>query len=401
MIVVVMGVTGAGKSTVGERLSRILGWRFIDADSLHQPSHVAKMRAGIPLTDEDRDAWIEAVCAAVGAWPHGGQPTVLACSALRARHRERLRCLGDVRFVHLLVDATTAQARVAHRCDHFMPASLVPSQFEALEHPPDALVLDGRDDPERIAQRIAGWLRRGTAGDHGEATAGRGTFEFLWPEPGSAWRLIDVSLPLRQGMVQWPGDPEVRVRRVLDRRRGDPVRLTEVAMSAHAGTHVDAPAHFLAEGAPVSSIALDLLVGPALVLDMGDTALLTDVVFETAPIPLGTTRLLLRTRTTHRRLLDRAEFSPDYAAVSPEGARWLVRKGIRLVGIDSLSIGPFSGGEETHVILLDAGTIIIEGLRLGEVEPGPCVLVCLPLLLEGAEASPARVVLVRGPRECS
>lgn len=131
-LVVVMGVTGAGKSTVGEALAARLGVPFADADDFHSPENVAKMRAGVPLDDADRLPWL----GAVGAWLAGHQDTgaVVTCSALKRAYRDVLREKApNVTFLHLAGDEETVRKRVAHRPGHFMPASLVRSQYDTLE----------------------------------------------------------------------------------------------------------------------------------------------------------------------------------------------------------------------------------------------------------------------------
>jgi gluconokinase len=145
-LVVVMGVTGSGKSTVGARLAVSLGCRFVEGDTLHPPENIAKMSAGIPLTDEDREGWLDAIGRQLAAAAARGEGVVASCSALKRRYRDQLRghVPGAV-FVHLALDAVTARRRVAGRNGHFMPPSLVDSQFASLEPPAAdeaAVVLD-------------------------------------------------------------------------------------------------------------------------------------------------------------------------------------------------------------------------------------------------------------------
>ena len=139
MIVVVMGVSGAGKTTIGQALAAALGWPFVEADDLHPPANVAKMARGEPLDDADRAPWLEAVAARMRALDDG----VVACSALRERYRDVLRVRPDVRFVLLDVPPALLQQRLAARRGHFMPPSLLPSQLATLERPADAIVIDG------------------------------------------------------------------------------------------------------------------------------------------------------------------------------------------------------------------------------------------------------------------
>ena len=133
---IVMGVSGAGKSSIGERLGLRLGWTFRDGDSFHPPANVAKMHAGIPLTDEDRWPWLAAIAAWIAELRGAGQHGVVACSALKRAYRDALRDgYADVRFVFLEGSAEVIAARLAKRKDHFMPPSLLASQFATLEPP--------------------------------------------------------------------------------------------------------------------------------------------------------------------------------------------------------------------------------------------------------------------------
>ena len=151
MIVVVMGVSGSGKSTVGEALASVLHWPFLDADDFHPQANVAKMARGEPLTDDDRWPWLDRLAAELAA--RGGN-AVLACSALRAAYRERLARAGDVRFVHLHGDRDTIAARLASRQHRYMPATLLDSQFATLETPVDALALDVHDPVDAQVRAI-------------------------------------------------------------------------------------------------------------------------------------------------------------------------------------------------------------------------------------------------------
>jgi len=154
VILVVMGVSGCGKSTVGQALAAALGWRFLDADDFHPPANVAKMAAGLPLVDDDRWPWLDRIAEELRAELAEGRHAVLACSALREAYRERLRRAGDVRFVYLQGDQATIAARLAARQHKYMPPSLLPSQFATLEPPADAVVVDVREPVPVQVQRI-------------------------------------------------------------------------------------------------------------------------------------------------------------------------------------------------------------------------------------------------------
>lgn len=144
MILLVMGVSGCGKSTVGAALARALGWPFLDADDYHPPANVAKMAAGEPLTDDDRWPWLDRLADEMRAILGRGGHAVLACSALKEAYRARLARAGDVRVVYLAGDEPTIAARLAARQHRYMPPALLPSQFAALEAPADALTVDIR-----------------------------------------------------------------------------------------------------------------------------------------------------------------------------------------------------------------------------------------------------------------
>jgi gluconokinase len=154
VIIVLMGVSGCGKTTIGEALARRLDWLFIDADTLHPVANVAKMRAGVPLDDDDRAPWLARIVDELRALGAQGRSAVLACSALREAYRRRIRDGGDVRFVYLAGDFTTIAARLAARHHRYMPASLLESQFATLEEPHDALRIDIRMSIEEQVESI-------------------------------------------------------------------------------------------------------------------------------------------------------------------------------------------------------------------------------------------------------
>ena len=158
MIVVLMGVCGCGKTTVGRALTERLGWPFHDADDFHPAVNVAKMAAGEPLNDDDRRPWIERLTSEMAAINGRGGDAVLACSALKQSYRDQLAHAGDVHFVYLRGDEATIAPRLAARGDHYMPASLLASQFAALEEPRDATVVDIRsslaDQVETICHQL-------------------------------------------------------------------------------------------------------------------------------------------------------------------------------------------------------------------------------------------------------
>ena len=159
MIVVLMGVAGSGKTTIGRALAASLRWPFYDADDFHPPANVAKMAAGIPLTDDDRWPWLDRIVVALAKAGADDGNAVLACSALRQSYRDRLARAGNVRFVFLKGDLATIAERLAVRSHKYMPASLLPSQFATLEEPSDALVIDIRTDPQAQVAAIRDGLK--------------------------------------------------------------------------------------------------------------------------------------------------------------------------------------------------------------------------------------------------
>ncbi|MEY3731357.1 MAG: hypothetical protein RLZZ57_2113 [Pseudomonadota bacterium] len=164
--IIVMGVSGSGKSTIGALLAERLGWPFADADGFHPPENVAKMAAGTPLTDADRWPWLDAIAAHIGAARKAGQPVVVACSALRRAYRERLRAgHGDLLFLHLSGAPEVIAARQAARQGHFMPPSLMASQFATLEEisdEPDALAVSVATEPQDVVNAAMAALNRFT-----------------------------------------------------------------------------------------------------------------------------------------------------------------------------------------------------------------------------------------------
>lgn len=162
--IIVMGVSGSGKSTIGALLAERLGWPFADADGFHPPENVAKMAAGTPLTDADRWPWLDAIAAHIGAARQAGQPVVVACSALRRAYRDRLRAgHGDLLFLHLSGAPEVIAARQAARQGHFMPPSLMASQFATLEDTvaePDAVTVSVKASPHEVVEAALAHLRQ-------------------------------------------------------------------------------------------------------------------------------------------------------------------------------------------------------------------------------------------------
>jgi len=208
-------------------------------------------------------------------------------------------------------------------------------------------------------------------------------------------KILDISLPVSSELPVWPGDPAIVLERYRSITQGNASNDTKLACSVHAGTHVDAPAHFFEKGTTADQLPLDILIGPALVAEVPEMNVITPDILNALAIPSETTRLLFKTKNSGLWVEPNPQFNPDYVALSAEAARWIVRRGFRLVGIDYLSIQKFDDPEPfAHSILLDAGVVIVEGLNLQNIKPGAYQLICLPLKLSGSDGAPARVVLI-------
>jgi arylformamidase len=208
-------------------------------------------------------------------------------------------------------------------------------------------------------------------------------------------KIYDLTLTLTADFPAWPGDPEIQLGRVSKLEDGENCNVSALSLSVHSGTHLDAPYHFIADGQTVDKLPLEVLMGAAQVVQIPDACkLITAEVLKEAGIAPETQRLLLRTQNSHYWANPPYRFKTQFTAISADGAAYLVERGIKLVGIDYLSVAPFRASRPTHVILLSAGIIPVEGLNLANVPAGFYQLYCLPLKLAGADGAPARVVLV-------
>ena len=209
----------------------------------------------------------------------------------------------------------------------------------------------------------------------------------------SGW--IDISIPLRDVMVRWPGDPPVSTRRLKDMEHGDSVNLSKISMGAHSGTHMDAPLHFVRQAKGVDKMPLDTAIGRARVIEIEDPESIKPGELLQHRIRRGE-RILFKTRNSSR-VWQTNEFVKDFVFISDEAALFLAERGIRVVGVDYLSVGGFEGGGSyVHTTLLGSGVWIIEGLDLSLVSPGRYELVCLPLKLDQGDGAPARAILRPG-----
>ena len=203
----------------------------------------------------------------------------------------------------------------------------------------------------------------------------------------------DISLKLSADTVRWVTSPPFELNERRRMRNGDPNNSSAINMSVHSGTHIDAPFHFVAEGATIDELPLELFIGPALVHAVDAERYITKE--HVAEIPLqGETRVLFKTHNSQ--LLQGSEYDPDFAAFSVEAAEALAEKGVKLVGLDYLSVAHAEEQVAVHRAFLDNGIIPLEGVDLSAVEPGRYELICLPIRLQGSDGAPCRAVL-RGP----
>jgi arylformamidase len=202
-------------------------------------------------------------------------------------------------------------------------------------------------------------------------------------------KVYDISVPIHPDMIIYEGNPGMALERVDSIEDGASANVSRLELGVHTGTHVDAPLHFLPDGAGSESVDLEPLIGPAVVMDATSVERdLDEQALAGLQIPDATQRVLLK--TSNGRLWDAGAFTHNFVRLTGSGARYLIGKGVRVVGIDFLSIGD----GEAHRELLGAGVIPIEGLDLRQVEPGEYELACLPLKLEGSDGAPARAVLL-------
>jgi arylformamidase len=204
-------------------------------------------------------------------------------------------------------------------------------------------------------------------------------------------KIYDISMTIEAGMISWPSDGPVVVDRVRSMDNGERLNQSRLDLSAHTGTHIDAPIHFLKEGNGVDSLPLDVLIGPVFVAHIPDVQAIGASDLRKAGIPSGTDRLLLK--TDNGKFLEQSEFNQGFSFITPDGARYLIDHSIQLVGIDYLSVAEYGSGEDVHRALLSEGIVIVEGLDLREIPPGLYRMSALPLKIKGCDGAPARVVL--------
>ena len=210
-------------------------------------------------------------------------------------------------------------------------------------------------------------------------------------------KIHDVSLVLRPDMVTWPGEPAPRIEALKRIARGDSNNVSIITLGDHTGTHVDPPLHFIEGGNTVDKLPLDALIGPCLVVAFDGPGHVSAEWLDAAKVPKGTERVLFKTPNSARWADPTAPFTRDFTTINASAARWCVDHGMKLVGIDYLSIepqGPEKAGYPVHNTLLRAGVVIVETLDLRAVQPGEYELLCAPLKIRDGDGAPARVFLI-------
>ena len=206
-------------------------------------------------------------------------------------------------------------------------------------------------------------------------------------------RFLDVSVPLAPGIPTYPGNPEFELQPIKRIAQGDSSNVSRMILGTHSGTHVDAPLHFFQDAAGADTLSLDLLIGRARVIDMPRRGGITAEDLAAAGLRED---LRVLFKTPNSALWNGGGFKQDYTYLTEGAARYLVEQGVKVVGVDYLSVEEFKKpGAPAHRALLSQGVVIIEGLNLSDAEPGMYELYCLPLRVAGADGAPARVVLKR------
>jgi arylformamidase len=206
-------------------------------------------------------------------------------------------------------------------------------------------------------------------------------------------KLLDVSVPLVAGMPAYPGNPDFELQPVKRIADGGSSNVSRLILGTHTGTHVDAPRHFIDDGLTVDALSLDLLIGRARVVDISKRGGIGAEELAEAGLREDI-RVLLK--TSNSALWNDTHFHQDYTYITEEGARYLVEQGVKVIGVDYLSVEQYKkAGAPAHRALLSQGVVIIEGLNLSEAEPGMYEMYCLPLRVAGGDGGPARVILKR------
>ena len=208
-------------------------------------------------------------------------------------------------------------------------------------------------------------------------------------------KIHDISVTITPNLAVWPGDKAIYLEREHKIEEGSNSNVSRLDISVHTGTHVDAPVHFLTGGRTIESLPIDILVGDAQVVHIPDeVGLITAKEIRAAGILPGMQRIIFKTRNSTFFPAQSDVFHTNFVGIGVEGAELLVKMGVKLIGIDYLSVAPYKSSTPTHRILLGAGVVVLEGLDLSQVSQGRYALHCMPLKLAGSDGAPARVILV-------
>ena len=210
--------------------------------------------------------------------------------------------------------------------------------------------------------------------------------------------LYDISVSVRPDLPVWEGDPPVRVQRVASIGADSICNITRLELSAHTGTHLDAPLHFVPGGLSIDQLDPHTLIGPAVVSEFEVLHEVGAADLEAAHLPVGTRRLLCKTGNSRIWREHPTGFTHEFVGISVDGAQWLVQHHIQLVGIDYISIERYDSvmaGSPVHRTLLEAGLVVLEGLDLTAIAPGAYTLLCLPVKIQGSDGAPCRAMLVK------
>lgn len=207
-------------------------------------------------------------------------------------------------------------------------------------------------------------------------------------------QIYDISLTIEPGMTVWPGDAEVILEQVATIGENSQSNNSKLCMSVHTGTHVDAPVHFIPKTTGVDQLSLKILTGRVYVLEMLKTTLITADELKKAEIPPRTRRLIIKTRNSQLWSSKNKGFQEEFVGIDASGAQYLIDHGVKLIGLDYLSIAPYKEGKATHELFLKSGVVIVEGLNLSKISQGRYSLFCLPLKLLNSDGAPARAILI-------
>jgi len=208
--------------------------------------------------------------------------------------------------------------------------------------------------------------------------------------------IYDISVTISPNLPTWPGDPGLQLELYESMDKGAVYNATKISSSVHLGTHVDAARHFLNDGRTVEELPLEVLTGPCYVVQLPDgIEAITSEVLDRTEVTSEMKRVLFGTRNSHLWAKGESKFQTDFVAITEDGAAWLVERGIQLVGVDYLSVAPYEDSMSTHITLLKAGVVLVEGLNLANVMRGFYDLYCLPLKIAGSDGAPARAILIQ------